>query len=94
MKDVLITFTSVRPFLMGVETQNIFWAYYQLFDTNIPCFEASNFSNLMVTLAVDGIYFYDVVYTVATFLRSHGERCIIIYSSYLHTVLLAHSHQV
>ena len=94
MKDVLITFTSVRPFLMGVEKQNIFWAFYQLLDTDILYFEPSNFSNLMVTLAVDGIFLYDVAYTVTTFLRSHGERSIIVYSSYLYTALRAHSHQV
>ena len=32
---------------MGVETRNIFWGDYQLFDTNILCFDASNFSNLI-----------------------------------------------
>ena len=50
MIDVLITSTSVRPFLIGVETQNIFWGDYQLFDTNILCFDATNFSNLMVSV--------------------------------------------
>ena len=35
---------------MGVETRNIFWGDYQLFDTNILCFDASNFSNLMVSI--------------------------------------------
>ena len=40
----------VRPFLMGVERRNIFWGDYQLFDTNILCFDASNFSNLMVRI--------------------------------------------
>ena len=29
-----------------------------------------------------------------TFLSSHSKRCIIVFSSYLHTVLLAPSHQV
>ena len=28
---------------MGVETQNIFWGDYQLFDTNILCFDAIQF---------------------------------------------------
>ena len=28
----------------------IFWGDYQLFDTNILCFDASNFSNLMVRI--------------------------------------------
>ena len=41
---------DVKPFLMGVETRNIFWGDYQLFDTNILCFDASNFSNLMVSI--------------------------------------------
>ena len=40
----------IRPFLMGVETRNIFWGDYQLFDTNIMCFDASNFSNLSVSI--------------------------------------------
>ena len=29
---------------------NIFWGDYQLFDTNILCFDASTFSNLMVRI--------------------------------------------
>ena len=41
---------GLRPFLVGVETWNIFWGDYQLFDTNILCFDASNFSNLMVSI--------------------------------------------
>ena len=44
------TNSELRPFLVGVETRNIFWGDYQLFDTNILCFDASNFSNLMVSI--------------------------------------------
>ena len=37
---------GLRPFLMGVKTRNIWGGDYQLLDTNIRCFDTSNFSNI------------------------------------------------